>query len=275
MQKLLQCGFPRSGNTLLWNILFHYQKLCSSFRSFAEGSGLKELMVFYESHRCLASYTLVDKIHFSDGKAFFIYPNPHMRHLEINLKMLLDNASLIWTHCSPASFVTIDNMANIDNMLYICRNPLAVYVSLCHYIVRPEYIKLFPDSKLKTVEEVMEREDFVVKWARRWKEHVQSYIQFQDQFKLIRYEDLVINKLQAVAEVLAWLDPNLTQEALNAYSQTIAKETDLKKMQQESPEHVRKGSINGWQNEITASAKAMIQEIAFSEMTALGYKGGE
>ena len=195
MKRVLLCGFPRSGNTLVWNILYHYQTISSDFSSFCQKSGVGRLMEFYESEKLFHSqHSFVDNFAIINNKICFVYPKETMRYVEIDSDMFVGYSSILTTHEKVTSFIDFDFISKIDSMFYICRDPRAVYVSTCHHVVRPEYLKLLPNMKLKTVEEVMARKDLAEKWTRDWKEHVQSFLPFRHKFMLVKYEELIANK---------------------------------------------------------------------------------
>jgi len=173
MGKILLCGYPRSGNTLMRQILSEYQKEKHQFSSFAEHSGISTLMRFYEQDKFLYNgRSEIDLFTIINGSFHFVYPNHECRNIKVDQKMFTSSSSLIRTHNVPHLFIDLPILSGIDHLIYVYRDPRAVYLSLCHYVVSPVYVKLLPASKIRTAEEIMERDDLTVKWTTNWRDHI-------------------------------------------------------------------------------------------------------
>lgn len=272
MARWLQCGYPRSGNTLLWNLLYRAQRAEGGFRSFCERSGFGRLMEFYESDKLLhRRHGKIDHFAVRDGQLCFVYPNVDCRHVELDAATFVEASSLLWTHGRPDSFLDQPWLDRVDRMLYVCRDPRPVYVSSCHHVVRPEYLRLLPQMELTTVEQVMDRLDLAEKWARDWSEHVKSFLAHRDRFLLVRFEDLVADKARVVAGLLRELEPGAEEGQIERRTAALLEATGVERMRRESPRHVREGSPGGWRDEIRDEARRIVEETAAEGMRELGY----
>ncbi len=270
MRRILQSGHPRSGNTLLWKMLSVIQTRRGDFRSFAIDSGLREIKEFYESEKLIhREDAWIDKFSVVDGRLCFVYPNEQLRALRVSPELFIGASSILFTHATPSEFVELPGMETVDARLYVVRDPRAVYVSLCHHAVRPAILRLLPSSRIRSLDEIRSREDLMIHWAERWRDHVRSYLDHADRFELLRYESLVSDKPATVRRLVDLAAPDLDEvEALVA---SVLEETDFAEMQRASPGHVRRGGTDGWRSEIPARALEIVESIAGEEMRALGY----
>ncbi len=273
MPKILQAGYPRSGNTLLWKILSEIQTARGEFRSFSRDTGFRQVKEFYEKEKLIHSEDAhVDKFSIVDGELAYVYPNEDMRYVRVAPLLFLEASSLLFTHDLPSLFLDRPGFDRIAVRFYVCRDPRPVYVSLCHHSVRPAILNLLPSLEIKTIEEIMRHDDLTVRWAERWKRHVRSYLDHREAFELIRYESLVSEKRETLRRIVAIVDPGSPFEGREQIVDSVLRVTDFESMQKASPGHVRKGGASEWTSEITSHARRIVEEIAGDEMRALGYR---
>lgn len=274
MRRILQTGFPRSGNTLLWKVLSHIQQELGGFRSFSVGSGFRQVKAFYEKEKLIHREDYeVDKFSMVDGALAYVYPNEEMRYVRVDPELFLGASSLLFTHDEPSLFVGASGFDRVDVMFYVCRDPRPVYVSLCHHSVRPAILKLLPSMKIASLDEVMRRDDLTLRWAERWKRHVQSLFDQRSRFELVRYESLIEEKAATLRGLIAKVAPDLSPARASRILESTMAVTDFRAMQEASPGHVRKGALDAWTTEIPDRARRIVEEVAGDEMRALGYLG--
>lgn len=275
MRKILQAGYPRSGNTLLWKILSHIQSERGEFRSFSVDAGFRQVKEFYEKEKLIHSEDAhVDKFSIVDGELAYVYPNEDMRYVRVAPALFVDTASLLFTHDVPSLFIDHPGFERVDLRFYVCRDPRPVYISLCHHTVRPAILKLLPSMRIKTLEEVMKRDDLTLRWAERWKQHVQSFLEHRESFDLVRYESIVSEKRDTLRRIVETVDPLAPVERREQIVESVLRVTDFHSMQHASPGHVRKGGTEEWMSEISTRARRIVEDVAGVEMRALGYLDG-
>lgn len=272
MPRILQTGFPRSGNTLLWKILSHVQQSLGQFRSFSVDSGFRQVKAFYEQEKLIHREDAeVDKFSMASGALAYVYPNEDMRSVRVSPALFLEYASLLFTHDEPSLFLDAPGFERIELRFYVVRDPRPVYVSLCHHAVRPAILRLLPSMKLRSLHAVMARDDLTVGWAERWKRHVRDYLDHRARFELVRYESLVGDKRETLSRLVARIAPKVDEAQREQIVDSTLEVTDFQSMQAASPEHVRKGGSDAWTAEIPDPARRIVEEIARDEMEALGY----
>jgi Sulfotransferase domain len=275
MRTILQAGYPRSGNTLLWKILSQIQLELGALRSFSADAGLRQIKEFYEKEKLIHSEDAhVDKFSIVDGALMYIYPNEDMRYVRVSPPLFLGASSLLFTHDVPTLFLRHPGFEAVDVRFYVCRDPRPVYVSLCHHSVRPAILKLLPSMKIKTIDEIMQRDDLTIRWAERWREHVRSFLTHRDEFHLVRYETFVSQKRETLREIVGIVGRDVAEQRREQIVDAVLGVTDFEVMQKASPGHVRKGGASEWTSEISTHARRIVEEIAGTEMRALGYLDG-
>ncbi|MFE8072030.1 sulfotransferase domain-containing protein [Marinobacteraceae bacterium S3BR75-40.1] len=262
-------GMPKSGNYLLWSVFKNLLDRKSHFSSYKD-SFANSQHCCYEG-KIFDSHEFVDNVHLSSRGELIVKAPPKNQSVK-NLEVFFKTASIIWTHdCfTEEHFEFWGRHIAEGARYYLVRDPRAVYLSTAHHVVRPEYFQMFPEARIKNVEEIFEREEFALKWSSRWRDHVRAYLEKPDWFNLIRYEDLVENKRSIVSQIAS----ELAMFGLSFGTEDIEKVcalTDFDLMKASSPTHLRKGKTKGWAFEIPAFTQKLIKTVAGPEMRALGY----
>jgi hypothetical protein len=276
MTKLLQCGYPKSGNSLLYNILSNYQKLTGTFSSFNEKAGFTQSMQTNEKDKLLfKNHEYVDNFIVKNNQIYVLYPNTKNRQFKVDINSFINTSSLLWTHQRAADFINQPLMSKVGKMFYVCRDPRAVYISMCHHVVRPEYLRLLPMMKIKNAPEIMKKKDLTEKWICAWRDNIRDYLKYKNRFILLKYEELVSNKRQVLHNIIKNIDGKIDEANSDKMVKHLLKTTDLHRMMKENPEHVRKGKIDSWQEEISSSTRQFIEDTTQKEMQFLGYNDGK
>lgn len=149
---ILQCGFPKSGNFFLWQLLRYCQKMHSCYESFSIKTGVSHLTkMIYDYLNLIPNFNNVfevDQIEFHEGD-FYLWKNLISQdkitpYIPIDLEILLNTSSLIWTHSKPEHIANEDKLKGIDLKFYILRDGRAVINSLIHHVIRPDIRALNP-----------------------------------------------------------------------------------------------------------------------------------
>lgn len=214
----------------------------------------------------------MDKLSIVDGALAYVYPNEGMRHVRVEPSLFVEASSLLFTHDVPSLFLERPCFDRIAVRFYVCRDPRPVYISLCHHSVRPAILRLLPSMRIKTLEEVMQRDDLTVSWAERWRDHVRSYLERSEAFELVRFESLVSEKRGTLRRIVETVDPESPVACRERLVDRVERVTDFHAMQKDSPGHVRKGGVDDWITEISLPARKIIEDVAGNEMRALGYR---
>ena len=243
-----------------------------NFSSFCEKAGLAQLMQFYEKDKLFfRNHSYVDNFVIKDDQVFVIYPNADNRQLKVDANVFFETSSLSWTHQRATDFINLPLMSKVGKMFYICRDPRAVYISMCHHVVRPEYLRLSPAMKIKSASEIMKRRDLAERWIYAWRDNIRDYLEYENRFILLKYEEIVSEKRRILHDIVKNVGCDMDDSESGKMIKYLLEATDLHKMMRKNSGHVRRGKIDTWQEEIAPSTRQLIEDIAQHEMRLLGY----
>jgi hypothetical protein len=182
-------------------------------------------------------------------------------------------SSILWTH----DVLTPEHRRYFQQAMkqpslryYLYRDPRSVYLSLAHHVVRPEYLKRYPDARIKTVDGIFMRDEFVTKWIEQWLLHTEGYLNNKSWFTPVRFEDVTTDKksfLIRIKKDMHHLGIDLEEVDIDQ----VIKKTDFNEMKKHSPNHIRKGQLNEWKEAIPEHTLKIITKLAGQRMNELGY----
>ncbi len=271
MRKALICGYPRSGNSLLYRIIMSLQG--AEYQSFMETTGLTSLaraqcgpfMSFPEIAR-------LDNLRLPGGIPHLEFPHPECRTVRVSGTLLDQVSTLIWTHELPDA-IRQSPFTGRQNF-YVIRDGRDVISSMVHYSVTRSSRRLQPHYKSATATEVYSNIELFKKWTIEWSNHVNSYLMNQDFFCAVRYEDLVENKEKQVRQIIE-ASFAAGSDDFNAYLARIGptlEATDRDRFRAIAPDHIHQGRPGTWQEEWSAEQTDVFFEYAGEVMVKLGYE---
>ena len=193
--KVIQTGFPKSGNSMLYKLLTLCLKELGIFKSYKNTVGMsyiyKNLYKMHKLEELFENYLSVDDIRVIDGKVYlsFLFPVQELRLVEIDPKILLNFSSLVWSHSKISELYPL--FLNFGIRFYIIRDGRDTINSLIHANTTLRVLKHYPEFKINEAEELYKRLDIFKKYVRMWKEHIDSFSSYRDFFTEIRYENLI------------------------------------------------------------------------------------
>ncbi len=270
--KVLQCGYPRSGNYLLWKILRRCQEMVGEYSSFSTRSGIGSLVEKIYKVLGLKPYFNevfeMDEIEVKDGDIYFYKvlreDGVLSSFLDVDLNLLFSVSSLVWSHTSPDVLDKCDVLEYFDKRFYILRDGRAVINSLMHHVVRKEVLSTYPIYKYVTVDEVYGDFSLFRRYVSAWERHVSSFLAMRDKFTLIRFEDLTRS--------CVGMKVILSTFGLEKMLESFMSEFSFSNMKKSASTHLRKGDDNDWRNFFTDGHKDIFKEIAGNLLVKLGYE---
>ncbi len=272
--RILQCGFPKSGNYLLWKILQVCQAEEGIYTSFSKKSGITKLYEGIYALLGLGKYFKealeIDEIEPNENGElkFFklmITGNPFFcGHLDTDTALLTSVSSLLWTHSLPEE-VAGNGFLKDRLRIYIIRDGRAVVNSLIHHNVRQETLKFMPFYKYTRVDEIYNDEWLFRRYVEKWKKHVYSYLNTKEKFMLVRFESLTDENKQDLKSILSLFG---LENRLKEFSEKFS----FNSMKKNSGTHLRKGRNDDWKNHFTGKHKDIFKEIAGELLIKLGYE---
>ncbi|HDH00206.1 MAG TPA: hypothetical protein ENG80_00145 [Nitrospirae bacterium] len=214
--KVLQCGYSKSGNYLLYKTVSELMRKCDAFSSLTSGSGLSAVIeALCSEYIQFAEIKELDYLRVVGDKFYLSFPHPKCKLLPISLDLLLDQSSLIWIH-EPPSMVLDDRFREITHRLYIMRDGRDVVNSLIYYVTSPVMLRLCPEYKYDSSSELYNNLEYFEKCVLEWVKHVRDYMKIKDRFYPVRFEELVHNKPVVVKGLAEYLGLHITTDDIDS-----------------------------------------------------------
>jgi len=267
--KVLQCGFPKSGNSLLNRIIVRCLRELNSYKTFMQETGLArcfkqlykkyDLKEFFEGHLEIDNLSIDEKGNFILRKTF---PDKEIEKIYVNINLLLSTTSLVWSHLKVD--VLYPFFLNFGIRFYIIRDGRDVVNSLIHFTTQENVRKFFPFYEVDEPQVLYSNYDLFSRYVKRWKEHIETYLKYREFFIEIRFEDLKNfgNDFQKILKLF-----NLKHK-----EKEFREEFSFQNMKSKSPLHLRKGIVGDWRNFFSDKHKEIFKEIAGETLIKLGYE---
>ena len=263
--RVLQCGFPKSGNFGAWRLLAAVLDAHGLRASFKRRSGLARIAETLGAEQlAFPDAAEVDSFSFASGRLALEFPHPECRWLPVAPAALLAGSSLLWTH-DPCEVARRPELAAVSHRVYVLRDGRDVLDSLAHHVVRPALRRLHPEYRHETAAAVRADLPLFTRYARRWAEHVGSYLKQRDLFLALRLEDLIADPEGQVARVAEHLGLAVEPAAL-------APALSFAALAPGAPGHLRRGRPGGWREAFGPAQRRAFREVAGEALVALGYE---
>src|SRR5690606_19743662 len=119
--RVLQCGFPKSGNYGVYRLLAGLLDAHGARRSFKRRSGLARIAETLGAEQLLFPEAAeVDAFSFASGAAALEFPHPACRWLPVEPALLVAGSTLLWTH-DPCDVAARPELAAVTHRVYVAR----------------------------------------------------------------------------------------------------------------------------------------------------------
>lgn len=265
--RVLQCGFPKSGNYGVRRLLQALLAAHGRYASFKRRSGLARIAeTLGRAQLAFPEAAEVDAFSFASGACQLELQHPDCRWVPVDPALLVAGSTLLWTH-DPADVIERPELAAVTHRVYVLRDGRDVLESLAHHVVRPEIRRLHPEYRHTTAEAVLADLPLVTSYARRWAEHVGSFWKRRERFLLVRLEDLMRDPAGEVARVAEALGLAVDADAL-------APTLSFAALARQAPGHLRRGASGGWRDVLGPAQRRAFAEVAGEALRVLGYADG-
>lgn len=261
-ERVLQCGYSKSGNYLLHQVLMALQG--ERFRSFVERSGVGHAIdALCPKTKRMPDARRVDNLKLIGGRWHVQFPDLRARWLPVDWPLVLRHSTLVWSHDTPDDLASWANA--FAHRIYILRDGRDVVNSMLHYLVTPAMLALYPDHRFTRIDQIYADLDFFAGKVAAWRDHVRSLERRRaDGWLVVRFEDLVERRGEEIARIAEHLGLEVDAEA-------VAAATRFDVMQSEAPRHLREGKRGDWRNWFGPEHIERFHEIAETELRSLGY----
>ena len=266
-EMTLTITFGKSGTFLINRIVEEIQKQNNIYKNFYNLSGISQFIENFCGEYIHGEFMLDwQQIEFKNEKFRMVLPHPKYQYFKIDLSLLLKNTSLVTSHSNPEVFFRKLNKFKKSKIIYVYRDIRDVLVSWMYFTIKPTLQKRWPEYKHKTISSIMSDSNLIKSQVSNWVSHLESAFALKDNMLLIKYENLVKEKLVN----LKLIDNHLgTQSNL----EKIIIETSINKMRLESKDHIRKvDTKKKWSDIFNDNQKDIIKQIAGQKIIELDYE---
>ncbi len=265
--RVLQCGYSKSGNYLLHQVASAMLEAHGRFRSFVERGGVGAAIdALCPDTRRMPTARRVDNLKLVDGSWHVQFPDLRARFLPVDWELVLRSSTLVWSHDDPVALAPWED--DFSHRLYVLRDGRDVVNSMLHYLVTPAILRLYPDHRFETLEQIYADLDFFAGKVCAWRDHARAYLARADRYQLVRYETLVGQREAAIDAIGVGL-------GLAVDGPALAERTSFERMRRWAPRHVRRGQRGDWRRHFRPEHRDLFRELAGPELITLRYEDSD
>lgn len=262
----IQIGMAKSGNSWLYRLLRGILERGDRW----EGSWIQGQPIFEEAKHwelSQADQAEHDVVDITPGGIHWRIAS-RVREPIRDLDAYLERARLVWTH-SPWCSSTSSFLGRFEKKVYLCRDPRDVAISLAHFTRTPYMEEHYP-VPYATAEAWLDHN--LEQALRDWVAHVGPYLLAQEEHEIhwMFYERMKKDIEGELDRLLAYLGIDLSEEDRS----DLIESTSFRRMKQDQPGHLRKGTGGQWRQVLDSSQQEMAEEVAGPMLEILGYPRG-
>jgi len=278
---ILISGVPRSGNTLLNRIVQELTRskfIETAMTERMSNSGIlsgslctdKQLMGTYITEKEIAH--MLTSI--NNEKKIENLKKIILKEENLEFFRALNSNILIATH-SLSSDISLNLELKKYKKIYIVRDGRDVIHSTMKWVRSEEAsIKLLSLSKTHTNYTIFNYLNHFEQKVNYWKEHVDNFLNYKEDFLLVRYEDLVLNTIEEIKKIAKYLEIEISNEkVLSIKNKFLNKELTSSKVRHKDAFHFSNGKKRGeWIEFYNEEMYEFFKETTKKQMLMLGYE---
>lgn len=261
--KVLQIGYPKSGNYWLYKIIQESLNTAGmDQKNFIRQHPIYPIARDWElSYPEQADINMMDILY---KGCFFRISSIFRKRIE-NLEEYINSNTHLWSHSNYCK-TSRNVFPLLDKIVYIIRDPRDVALSKADFAFTPYMKKHYP-TWYHSASEYLEAEAESI--ARQWKDHVDEYLRRSPSHDILIlfYERLQQDFDEELALLLDYLGFSFSPDQRNR----IAERVSALRMQEQSPQHVRKARHYKWTDSMPEKLKAKITAITEDLLNELKY----
>ena len=263
--KLLQIGYPKSGNFWLYQIIEQIFTRTGNFQlKYIEQHPIHSLAKSWDLN--YPTQADIDMIDITDLQTSYRISSI-FRMPMTDMDSYLQKTNHVWTHSaicdSSASIYT-----HFHKKVYIIRDPRDVLLSAARYYCSPYMLKYFPQP-IKEPQEFLYKhfEELLQDWV--W--HVWDHLRLQEELDLhiCFFEGFKLDFQQELLLLLDYLKLKLDVSERESLERAVS----FKRLQPKNPKHLKKGTSGYWMDKLSEEQIEKAEIIAGPLIDFLGYPG--
>lgn len=261
--KILQIGYPKSGNFWLYQILEQLLEMTGkSTKSFIQQHPIHELARGWDLN--FPEQADIDVLDITDLQTTYRISSIFKMPVE-DLDEYLQKTNHVWTH-SPVCKRSEEIFSHFGKKIYIIRDPRDVLLSASRYFCSDYMLKYFPQEESEPQAFLEKNFEKILK---QWSWHVWDHLRLQEKSELhiCYYEGFLNDFQQEFSRLLEYLNLRLTEDE----KQKLEEAVSFSHLKKKNPKHLKKGSQGQWRNGLSEEQQAKANAIAEPLLTYLGY----
>jgi aryl sulfotransferase len=263
--KILQGGYPKSGNYWLYKIISEIlQETGIEKKSFIRNQPIYQLARDWQLS--YPEQADVDMLEILYTGVFYRISSRYKEKLERpELVEYAKNSTHVWTHSNYCQR-SKDVFPLFDKLIYIIRDPRDIVVSSAKFAFTPYMQKHYP-TLYKNPKDFLNGE--IENISKAWAIHVKEYLEFaaDNNLYIIFYERFLQNFDVELTKLLDYLNIKLKP----SQKERIKNSVSFNSMKKDSPGHVRKAKLYDWMDVLSEEQEAFVLENARPVLRFLGY----
>ena len=261
--KLLQSGYPKSGNLWLYKIL---QEIIirsgGDNSSFIEKQPIFDIAKHWELN--YPEQNRIDVLEIMDYQ--YRYRISSIFNMPIDdIENYIQQTNHVWTH-SPVCKRSGDVFNFFDKIVYIIRDPRDMAISASKYFTSPYMFKYFPQP-ITDPEKYLQThfERLINEWLWHVYDHIRLSLEYN--IHITFFEDFKNNFQLELEKLLNYLQIDLNSKAEKELETAVSFNT----MKQQNPKHLNKGTTGQWIEKLPDDQVEQANLIAGPLLEFLGY----
>ena len=237
---VLQGGYWKSGNYLLFLVLREILGQNGLYRSFYERSGLAQTIgSLCAAYLNFAEQAEIPMIFRKDDGLVLDCPHPSLRHFTPDVDWVLDESPLVWSHEHPDRLE--DWLDRFTHRIFVVRDHPQVINSFVHHHVSAPVRRLVPGYGVDTAEELFARRDVFENYVDQYCAYLASLERHLEggNSVLVHYTRLVDSKAETTRALADYLE-------LPCDVDRVVERTSFEAVRDHGVEHARAGSADDY-----------------------------
>jgi len=260
---VLHVSYVKSGSFLLWKTFDLLFRRAGQKRSFVQQHTIQGQRSAWPEFS-IEQFD-IDQILVQDDGVHWQIETQHIERID-DLPAYLAACSHVWTH----SFLcerSWEVYPQFPRVCYIVRDPRDALVSMAHFVQTPFMRRYHPHPARSPADYVaMELVPFLEDWCRHAGDHLRAKRALDIEF--VRYEEMVADLPATLRRLARWVGLGLDDADILA----VAGELSVDRMQQQNPQHVRRGGSGGFARLLNAEQQQRALAICAPVLRAHGYE---
>ena len=241
--KILQGGFWKSGNYLLFRILKDILTFNNLYETFYTKSGVSNIISkLCGGYLVFPEQSEIPEIFVKDSTIAIEFHHPLLKFIYPDPDTLFQTSSLLWSHENVSLLKPF--LGNFTHKIFIVRKSEAVINSFMHHHVRPPLVNIDKNYKIKNIDDLYERYDIFEKY-------VDEYCAYMDDFFYIKNELFVISYLQLREEKIETIRKICEYLKLDYDPSKVEEQTSFESFKKNEIRHARSGDNLDYQKYFT------------------------